>query len=1085
MKHFIRFCYFLCLVLTAAKPVFAQIPTVQDCLGAIPVCQDTFVQSNAFSGTGNYPGEIVYPISCLQSGEKNDVWYTFTVQTGGNLDFSITPNNPNDDYDWAIFDITNHLCSDIATTPLQVSCNYAGNNGGGGVTGTNGGTVQQTSPVFAVIAGHTYVMNVSNYSSTQSGYILDFTPSTAQIYDNIPPQVDSTNTVLSCGDSTLTVYFSENIYCTSVQPTDFTFAGPGGPYTVNAVSGAACLIGADYGSIYTITFSPPIGFAGAFTFSLVDTVFDLCYNAPVLPANYPLSINSLVLNTVQTDVSCFGGSNGTSTVQPAGYTYSWNTTPVQTTQTATGLQAGNYTVTVTPPIGCPAQTNITITEPTALAQTNVTVNSTNCGTSNGSASVTVTGGTAPYTYQWSPSGGTSSSASGITGGAYTVTVTDQKGCTMTIGLNVPFDGMTAGITATQHVKCFGGNDGSATLGVTVGSGTYSYQWYDNSFNALPGSTAATVNNLTAGTYQVIVNDIQGCADTVSVTINEPAAALSGPLSTVGTSCGGNNGSVSIAAAGGTPPYAYTWSNSGTNNSITGLAAGVYTVTVTDTNGCTISVTDSVQSSSIPVVNLSGVKDVTCFGGNDGAATVSPAGGVPPYTVSWSNGNTGNSVNNFIAGVYVVTVSDNTGCTATESFTINQATQLVLNASTGATICIGDSANLAVVANGGTAPYVYLWSNGSASNGIVVTPVTTTTYTVTVTDSIGCPSSVASITVTVRPPLSVVIFNDTSICRGKSLVVPALASGGDQTYFYNWNNGLANTQSITVSPVADTTLTVIVTDNCGTPSATATVNITLVDAPVVDFLYTPFEGCQPLTVSFTDSSQSLPGSYYHWSFGDGGFSGNQHPVYTYTKSGLYDVTLTVTNSYGCSSSITKTQIINVFKMPEPSFDYDPKNPTLYNPTVQFTDHSAGATIWSWTFGDNTPGSNEPNPVHTYADTGHYTVKLIVSNLQQCTDSIEFVVYVADEYSFYVPKAFTPDNNGKNDMFDVYFVGVASYKISIFNRWGSLVHQVKDKRPVWDGKMGGTLAPEGVYAYEIDLVEQNGRKHRVKGYVTLIR
>lgn len=1086
MKYIFGFLNVFCLINFVTNDAKAQIPTVQDCLGAIPVCQDTFVQNNAFSGTGNYPGEITYPLSCLQSGEKNDVWYTFTVQNAGILEFSITPNNPNDDYDWAVFDLTNHLCSDIATTPLQVSCNYAGNNGGGGITGANGGAGQQSSPVFAVTAGSTYVLNVSNYTSTQSGYILDFTPSTAQIYDNIKPTIDSTNTQVSCGDNTLSVYFSENIYCSSVQASDFTLSGPGGPYTVNSVSGTACAIGADYGNTYIITFSPAINIGGAFSLTLVDTVYDLCYNAPVLPTVIPVNVNTVLFNTTQVDVSCFGGSNGTATVTPSGnYTYSWNTSPVQTTQTATGLSAGNVTVTVTPPIGCPGQAIVSIIEPTVIDTISTSTTSTNCGTANGSAAVTITGGTVPYTYQWAPLGGTASSASNITGGAYTVTVTDQRGCTMTVPLTVAFQGMTAAITVQQDVKCFGGNDGSATVAASVGSGNYTYQWYTSSSVAIGGATNASVSGLSVGSYFVIVNDIQGCKDTVQLTISQPASALSGVLNTVSTSCGGNNGSITIAPSGGTLAYTFLWSNAATANNITNLSAGNYTVTITDGNGCTATATDSVKSSTIPLVNLSGLSDVTCFGGNDGKAQVNPSGGILPYTLSWSNGSSLASVTNLTAGIYVVTVSDNTGCTATESFTINQASQLILNASVATTICIGDSANIAVVANGGTPPYTYLWSNGNTSNGQIVNPITTVIFNVTVTDSIGCPSAASSITVTVRPPLAVSIFSDSTICRGSTIVIPANASGGDGVYAYNWNNGLSSGQSITITPTQDTTLSVIVSDNCGTPNATASVNILLIDAPVVDFGYAPDAGCEPLTVTFTDSSQTIANSAWLWSFGGGLFSTQQNPVHVYQESGLYDVTLKVTNPFGCSKSITKNQIINVYKRPVPSVDFDPKTPTLYNPTVTFTDRSPGATIWAWDFGDNTPGSSEQNPVHTYADTGIYRVKLVLSNLQQCTDSIEFNVHVQDEYSFYLPTAFTPNGNGKNDYFNVYGVGVKSFEVSIFNRWGALVQKTKDQQSVWDGRVNGAIAEEGVYVYVVNLVEQNGRKHRVKGHVTLIR
>ncbi|MCE2773595.1 MAG: hypothetical protein LW750_09185, partial [Bacteroidetes bacterium] len=179
--------------------LFAQTPTNQDCLAAIPICQNVYSTQQSYSGTGNYPNEINSNISCLGTGELNSVWYTFTVQQSGNLNFTITPNNSADDYDWAVYNLTNATCAQIFTNPaLQVSCNYSATPGNTGPTGASTQTSQGAAgtPFNAQIPvqqGQTYVINISNFSSTQFGYTINFGASSAVIFDQIPPQILTVN----------------------------------------------------------------------------------------------------------------------------------------------------------------------------------------------------------------------------------------------------------------------------------------------------------------------------------------------------------------------------------------------------------------------------------------------------------------------------------------------------------------------------------------------------------------------------------------------------------------------------------------------------------------------------------------------------------------------------------------------------------------------------------------------------------------------------------------------------------------------------------------------------------------------------
>lgn len=272
----------LVFVIGSKNISIAQIPTVQDCLGAIAVCQGMYEQGTAFSGVGNFPQEITPSLSCLGTGEKNDVWYVITVQGSGNLSFTITPNNytpgsvpaNGDDYDWALYNLTNNICSDIAVNgELEVSCNYSGERG---PTGANGRPGDMNEPVVPVLAGETYVLNVSNFSTSQSGYSLSFMASTAIILDNQRPSMIEVLPT-ACFDSMLTVRFSEFLICSSVSLSDFQLTGPGGIYQLNSVSAPGCEGGGHHDRDFTFD-TDSIFIDGYYELALTGEVKDLCSN---------------------------------------------------------------------------------------------------------------------------------------------------------------------------------------------------------------------------------------------------------------------------------------------------------------------------------------------------------------------------------------------------------------------------------------------------------------------------------------------------------------------------------------------------------------------------------------------------------------------------------------------------------------------------------------------------------------------------------------------------------------------------------------------------------------------------------------
>jgi gliding motility-associated-like protein len=402
-----------------------------------------------------------------------------------------------------------------------------------------------------------------------------------------------------------------------------------------------------------------------------------------------------------------------------------------------------------------------------------------------------------------------------------------------------------------------------------------------------------------------------------------------------------------------------------------------------------------------------------------------------------------------------------------------------------TICIGQSATLSITAGGGKSPYTYFWSSGSTSTSATVNPITTTAYTVTVTDANNCTASY-SYNVIVNPPITTSTSGTSTICSGDPVTLGVSASGGDGNYSYQWSNG-ATTSSTSVNPSVTTTYLVTATDNCGTPAKIDSVKITVIDYPTVKFGYTPDKGCMPLEVVFSDSSSTAAGSIYNWNFGNGDFSNAMNPTTIYPDSGLYTVILSITTPQGCTGSDTVVNAIEAYSTPVAEFSFAPLTPSILFNSVDFIDKSLGVVNqWNWVFGDSLGLATTNAPSFTFNEVGNYDVTLIVNNQYQCSDTIVKTISVVNDYSFYIPKAFTPNDDGVNDIFEMYGFNFSSFDIKIYTREGQLVNQA-ESNPLWNGRdLKGNLSPSGVYVYTINLRETlNQKRHEYKGTITLIR
>ena len=436
------------------------------------------------------------------------------------------------------------------------------------------------------------------------------------------------------------------------------------------------------------------------------------------------------------------------------------------------------------------------------------------GGANGSAAIVPTGGIGPYTYSWSPSGGTGAIATGLTAGTYTCTITDNIGCTATrtVTINQPATAIN-GTTVVTNVACNGGATGAINLTPTGGTGPYTYNWGG-------GITTEDRTGLTAGSYSVTITDANGCTGTVNATVTQPGAAISGTTVVTNVACnGGNTGAINLTPTGGTGPYTYNWGGGITTEDRTGLTAGSYSVTITDANGCTGTVSGIVvtQPTALNASAGGGKTDVSCFGGSNGTATVAPTGGTAPYTYSWApSGGTAATATGLAAGTYTVTVTDNNACQTTRSFTINQPTAALSVATGGGKTdvsCFGGSNGTATVApTGGTAPYTYSWAP-SGGTAATATGLAAGTYTVTVTDSNACQTTRSF---TINQPTTALSAatgggkTDVSCFGGSNGTATVAPTGGTAPYTYSWapSGGTA----ATATGLAAGTYTVTVTDS---------------------------------------------------------------------------------------------------------------------------------------------------------------------------------------------------------------------------------------------------------------------------------
>lgn len=810
-----------------------------------------------------------------------------------------------------------------------------------------------------------------------------------------------------------------------------------------------------------------------------------------------------------TNQLCTGNSPVQLTAATAGGT--WSGTGVDATgmfdPAAAGVGTHTITYTIADPCGDVQTMNIVVGDLTLSMTSTASI----CTADNGTATATPLTGTAPYTYDWvTVPVQSTQTAVDLAPGTYDVTVYDADGCSLTTNVVVALDpsNLTVSIPNFTDALCNGACDGTATATPQGGTAPYLYLWDDPSNQLM-----ATATDLCVGTYNVGVADTYGCVATDQVVISEPTAIVANAVMDVQSNCGNPDGAATVTANGGTVAvdYSYAWSTVPIQNvaSATGLLPTTYTATVTDDNGCSETANVTVTSTPGFSANISSFNDATCYQYCDGdAAVVVGNGSVAPLTYSWNSvpAQNGSSATNLCAGNYQVTVTDDVGCIATANVTIAQPQPVISQLAVSTSpICIGESSDLSATISGGTQPYVgYQWTsnpadpslNASAQNP-TVWPVVTTSYTLVATDANGCLSAPKTVSVEVRPPLSLDVIRpliqpDTGICPYDFAVIDLEALGGDgnYTFYLEPNNQNPISLPMQVQPASTTTYDFSVHDGCTTPPAFASSTITVFLLPNVDFSGDQLTGCHPHTVNFTDETSPTPVAW-SWNFGDAGSNGNTaniaNPFHLFSGSGTYNISLQVTSVDGCVEDSTKLSYIEVYPLPVAGFELTPEQTNILNATISFTDHTAGnIAAWNWNFGTGDV-SDLQNPVYTYSDTGTYAVWLRVVTNHGCEDDARRTVQIDPDFMFYVPNSFTPNADGRNDSFRGYGEGVdwSTYELYVYNRWGEEIFISHNPEEEWRGWFKDREVEAGVYVWMIRITDLKDEPHVYRGHVTLLR
>lgn len=962
---------------------------------------------------------------------------TYTVQFSDNVGCTAT----------ASATVSEPTLLQVSETHVNVTCNGL-NNGSINIT-TTGGT-----------PNYTYSWNDGNTAANRSS--LSPGSYSVTIYDN--NQCSASISVLITEPTVLNIsetLVDEKCNGDQIGQIQITTSGGASPYSYLWNDAA--------------TSQNRTGLAAG-NYSLTITDFNNCTATIAATINEPAA---LTLSETHTNVQCFGVNIGSITINAAGgttpYSYLWN--DGITSQNRLNLGGGSYTLVATDLNQCTASISVQISTPALLFVTE-SHSDENCnGDATAFINANVGGGTTPYTYIWNDAN-SSQNRTALTAGTYSVTVTDNNQCTVSVSATINQPQPLVVSSAITNVSCLGGSNGSIALNVTGGTAPFNFIWSD-------GETNSSINSKPAGTYTATVTDANFCNITTTATIND-GSFITIRTTQINASCfGTSTGSITLNIAGGALPYVFNWSNQASTQNQTNLAAGSYSVTVSDNNGCSTTATANVLQPPAIVISNPNIDNVTCFGGSDGNASVSVSGGAGTFTYTWNGVAGNNPQDNLSANTYIIVATDANQCTASSIVTITQPTVLTSSAASTDALCHNGADGTATdVATGGTPPYSYLWNNQKTISNI--SGLTANIYTCTVTDNNGC-TTTASTTINEPGPLTFSLSTTGVKCVGdKNGTITASPNGGVPPYNYSATQDFTNFNYVTNGAVEglDTGLYyVVLTDNNGctktdtisVPNAyndeyTVTTDSTTCFGPQYNDGAIHITGNpafnQPFQYSVDSSQFQYSGDFTQLDPGLHNIVGmNQFGCKTELQAPVYEPALGVTNIYPSDTTINLGEQIQLSSVFGP---FDASTIKSYN--------------WTPAEGLSCIDCSDP-VVSSYAEINNYT--LTITYNQGCIATATSKVIVLGTPPVFIPNSFSPNGDGNNDKFYVYGESIKTVDLKIFNRWGEKVFDSNNQFLGWDGTFKGTIQNPGVFVYEAKITFLNDATTTKTGSVTIIR
>lgn len=797
-----------------------------------------------------------------------------------------------------------------------------------------------------------------------------------------------------------------------------------------------------------------------------------------------------VLNATATNVVCNSQCNGSATVVPSGGVAPYNTITWTNAGIAAGsgstisnLCPGQYVVSVTDAAGCTSTAFTNVGSPSSLTLSLATVGEPSCGQCNGTIGVVVSGGTLAYSYLWG-SGNTNDSLTNVCAGVYQLQVTDAANCPATFSIPVS-NNSPLSITATATGQsCASVCDGTVTTTVTGGTGPLTYIW------TVGGETTPNITGQCSNTYFVQVEDSLNCIATAQATVSPTFPININTLTVPPSACGASDGMIVVQPSGGAGAFTFNWLAPlvSSNDTVTGLGAGTYSVVVTDGSGCSDTLTIPFNNINGPNLTASTIA-ATCGGVCNASATVTATGGTLPYaSIDWTFGGaaigSGLSQNNLCAGQYVVTVTDNAGCIKTLGVTVSEPAPLDVNTPIITSLKCNADCNgaITVIPFGGSAPYTYVWSPVQTPSTSTASNLCAGNYSVTITDANGCTTSEAD-TLVAPPLLDVTGVMTSAQCNTTANAsIDVTATGGTPGYSFQWSGGSSATTE-DISSILIGSYSVTVTDINGCQDS-ANFNVASLDTVIAnagnDTSFCQNGAIQITALNSTTSSGTLT---YSWTQIPGISLGGAPSQSVNPPTGLTQYELVVTNTNGC----TDVDTISVTSNPLPSADAGTDQEIYTGQTATLGGNPAGSggtnpLMYHWTSTDTTQlsGTYIPNPVASPTLTLTYVLTVTDSNSCAVTDTVRVVVLPEIK----IPNGISPNGDGKNDTWIIGLNKFPDNEVEIYNRWGDLLYSKQKYDDSWDGTYKGKPLPIGTYYYVVKLNDPKYPDHYT-GPITIFK